>query len=181
MIFTVFVAIGTILDKALPGKSSPLLLDLPPMRMPRAHNVAQKTWVRSLSFMKEATPWFFIGALAVSIAQVTGLLDVWTDALAPITTHWLKLPAEAATAFVMGLVRRDFGAAGLYDLSLTPMQIVVALTTITLFVPCVANLLVILKERGRKAGLLTAGFILVFAFGFGALLNFSLRALGVTL
>ncbi|MBC8144521.1 MAG: ferrous iron transporter B, partial [bacterium] len=137
VIFTVFIAIGTILDKTLSGTSSPLLLDLPPMRMPRAHNVAQKTWVRSLSFMKEATPWFFIGALAVSIAQVTGALDVWQKALAPITTSWLKLPAEASTAFVMGLVRRDFGAAGLYDLTLTPMQIVVALTTITLFVPCI--------------------------------------------
>jgi ferrous iron transport protein B len=169
VILTVFIAIGTVLDRALPGKSSPLLLDLPPMRMPRAYNVTQKTWVRTLSFMKEATPWFFIGALAVSIAQVTGVLDVWQEALAPVTTSWLKLPAEASTAFVMGLVRRDFGAAGLYDLSLTPMQIVVALTTITLFVPCIASLMVMLKERGVKEGMVIWLGSWVLALGVGGL------------
>jgi ferrous iron transport protein B len=169
VILTVFIAIGTVLDRTLPGTSSPLLLDLPPMRLPRAHNVAQKTWVRSLSFMKEATPWFFIGALAVSIAQVTGVLDVWTNALAPITTSWLKLPAEASTAFVMGLVRRDFGAAGLYDLALTPMQVVVALTTITLFVPCIASLMVMLKERGAKEGIIIWIGSWVLALGVGGL------------
>jgi ferrous iron transport protein B len=167
VIFTVFVAIGTILDRTLPGETSPLLLDLPPMRLPRARNVLQKSWVRTYSFMKEATPWFFIGALAVSIMQVVGILEIWQDALAPITTSWLKLPREASTAFVMGLVRRDFGAAGLYQMKLDPMQVVVALVTITLFVPCIASLMVMLKERGTKEGLTVwvGSWVLAFTVG----------------
>lgn len=169
VIFTVFVAIGTILDKILPGETSPLLLDLPPMRLPRIRNILQKTWVRTFSFMKEATPWFFFGALAVSLLLVSGLLDMWQSALAPLTTGWLKLPAESSTAFVMGLVRRDFGAAGLYDLSLTPMQIVVALVTITLFVPCIASLMVMLKERGVKEGMTIWAGSWVLAFGVGGI------------
>ncbi|MCE7933133.1 MAG: ferrous iron transporter B [Chlorobi bacterium CHB2] len=169
VILTVFIAIGTVLDKTLPGTSSPLLLDLPPMRLPRPRNVLQKTWVKTLAFMKEATPWFFIGALAVSVLQVTGLLQRWVDLLAPITTGWLKLPAEASQAFVMGLVRRDFGAAGLYDMALTPMQVVVALTTITLFVPCIASLMVMLKERGTREGLIIWAGSWVVAFGVGGL------------
>lgn len=169
VIFTVFIGIGTVMDRLLPGKTSPLLLDLPPMRLPRPRNVLQKTWVRTFSFMKEATPWFFVGALAVSILLVTGLLQQWQQALAPITTNWLKLPAESATAFIMGLVRRDFGAAGLYDLALSPMQIVVALVTITLFVPCIASLMVMLKERGAKEGLLIWAGSWVLAFGVGGL------------
>ncbi|MBS1911704.1 MAG: ferrous iron transporter B [Bacteroidetes bacterium] len=169
VIFTVFIAIGTALDKALPGTSSPLLLDLPPMRLPRAGNVLQKTWTRTLSFMKEATPWFFVGALAVSVMQVTGVLDSWTKLLSPVTTGWLKLPAEASTAFVMGLVRRDFGAAGLYQMHLTPMQVVVALTTITLFVPCIASLMVMIKERGAREGLVIWAGSWVLAFGIGGL------------
>ncbi len=168
-IVTIFIAIGTVLDKALPGKSSPLLLDLPPMRLPRLRNVFQKTWVKTVAFMKEATPWFFIGALGVSIMQVTGVLDMWVDLLAPITTNWLKLPAEASTAFVMGLVRRDFGAAGLYDMQLSPMQVVVALTTITLFVPCIASLMVMLKERGTREGLVIWAGSWVLAFGAGGI------------
>jgi len=169
VILTVFIGIGTTLDRALPGVSSPLLLDLPPMRMPRARNVLRKTWVKTVAFMKEATPWFFIGALAVSIMQVTGLLDVWVNLLAPITTGWLKLPQEASTAFVMGLVRRDFGAAGLYDMALSPMQVVVALTTITLFVPCIASLMVMLKERGTREGLVIWIGSWVLALGIGGL------------
>lgn len=169
VIFTVFIAIGTVLDRLLPGETSPLLLDLPPMRLPRLKNVLRKTWVRTFSFMKEATPWFFAGALAVSLLLVTGLLQKWQDLLAPVTTSWLKLPAESSTAFIMGLVRRDFGAAGLYDMNLSAMQIVVALVTITLFVPCIASLMVMLKERGAKEGMTIWAGSWFLAFGVGGL------------
>jgi ferrous iron transport protein B len=130
--------------------------------------------VRTIAFMKEATPWFFIGALAVSILQVSGFLVEWQNLLAPITTKWLKLPPEAATAFVMGLVRRDFGAAGLYDMQLTPMQVVVALTTITLFVPCIASLMIMLKERGMKEGFTIWVGSWILAFGAGGIVAFIL-------
>ncbi len=170
VIFAFLASVGTLLDRAMPGSASPLLLDLPPMRFPRLDNVLRKTGVKTYFFMKEASPWFFIGAMLIGIFQVTGLLTVWQEALSPFTTGWLKLPKEAANAFVMGLVRRDFGAAGLYAMPLTPNQIVVALVTITLFVPCIASLMVMLKERGAKEGLLiwTGSWILAFAIG-GAL------------
>ena len=48
--------------------------------------------------------------------------------------------------------------------------------TITLFVPCVANVLMIVKERGLKAGLGIAAFIFPFAFLVGGLVNQLLRA-----
>jgi len=170
-IFGVFVLVGTTLHWLLPGETSPLLIDLPPMRLPRLDNVIRKTAFRSYHFMKEATPWFFAGALAVGIMQVTGLLTVWQDILAPFTIGWLQLPREAATAFVMGMVRRDFGAAGLYDLSLTSDQIVVALVTITLFVPCIASLMVMLKERGTKEATIVWFATWVGAFLVGGLLS----------
>ena len=69
----------------------------------------------------------------------------------------------------MGLVRRDFGAAGLFDMNLTPMQTVVALTTITLFVPCIASLMVLLKERGTKEGMVVWLGSWVLAFGVGGI------------
>ncbi|MHB0976330.1 MAG: ferrous iron transport protein B [Candidatus Aquicultorales bacterium] len=170
IIFAVFVGVGTVLSRSLPGKSSALLIDLPPMRFPRIGNVVRKALTRSYGFMKEATPWFFVGALLISILQVTGLLTSWQNAWAPITTGWLKLPKEAATAFVMGLVRRDFGAAGLYDMSLTSMQTLVAMVTITLFVPCVASLTIMFKERGWKQAVPIWLGSWVVAFGFGGLL-----------
>lgn len=153
VIFSFLVIVGTTLNRALPGETSPLLLDLPPMRLPQMFNVFRKTWIKTYFFMKEASPWFLIGSLAVSILQVTGLLERIQTAIQPLVVSWLKLPKEAGTAFVMGLVRRDFGAAGLYSLDLTSMQTVAALVTITLFVPCIASLMVMLKERGMRQGL----------------------------
>lgn len=167
IIFMTLAIIGTVLSRTVPGKSSPLLIDLPPLRFPRPDNVVRKAVTRSYSFMKEATPWFFVGALLVSSMQVTGMLKAWQKLWAPVMTGWLKLPEEAATAFVMGLVRRDFGAAGLFEMSLDPMQTVVALVTITLFVPCIASLIILLKERGLRQGIpiWLGSWVLAFSLG----------------
>jgi ferrous iron transport protein B len=69
----------------------------------------------------------------------------------------------------MGLIRRDFGAAGLSDLPLTPAQTLVSLVTITLFVPCVASVIMMFKERGSKEGSLIWLSSWVFAFLIGAI------------
>ncbi len=171
VILVVFALTGTIMHRFLPGTSSPLLLDLPPMRVPRFDNVVRKTVYRTYYFMREATSWFFLGALAVGVLQVTGLLVVWQDLLTPLTVDWLQLPSEAATAFVMGMVRRDFGAAGLYDMSLSTGQVLVALVTITLFVPCIASFMVLLKERGWKEAFVVWGGTWIGAFAVGGILS----------
>lgn len=150
----VLIALSTLLNKLLPGESSPLLLNLPAMQIPKLENILKKTYYRSLGFFKEAWVWFFLGALAVGLMQLTGALELWQKLLAPITTQWLKLPEEAASAFIMGIVRRDFGAAGLFYMDLTVMQVTVALITITLFVPCIASVMVMIKERGIKESLI---------------------------
>ena len=63
----------------------------------------------------------------------------------------LGLPFEASAVFILGFFRRDFGAAGLYDMQtagmLTPVQLTVAAVTLTLFVPCVAQFLMMQKDR----------------------------------
>lgn len=152
IMFVVFVIVGSVLNKTLPGQSSDLFIDLPPLRLPRIGNVLKKTSAKSWMFLKEATPLFFWGALLIGTLQVTGLLEVLQNALAPLTSGWLRLPKEASTAFIMGIVRRDFGAAGLNSLAMTPFQTLVSLITITLFVPCIAATLVIIKERGKQEG-----------------------------
>ncbi len=170
VIFLSLAVLGTILNRAIPGESSSLLIDLPPMRLPRIGNIIRKTGVRSYFFMKEALPWFFAGSLGVSLLQVSGGLKAWQEMVAPLTEGWLSLPKEAATAFVMGMVRRDFGAAGLTDLALMPWQVVIALVVITLFVPCIASLMILFKERGFREGMAVWAGAWVAAFGIGGLL-----------
>lgn len=170
IMFFILVLVGTILNKLIPGQSTHLLIDLPPLRVPRVDNVLKKTITKSWHFLKEATPLFAIGALALGILDVTGLLDMIQIGLAPLTEGWLKLPREAANAFIMGFVRRDFGAAGLFDLALTPMQTLVAMVTISLFVPCIASGMIIIKEQGKKNAAIMWIGIMILAFLFGGVL-----------
>jgi ferrous iron transport protein B len=161
--------IGGLLNKVLPGRSSSLILDLPPMRMPRLGNIATKTWVRTKSFLIEAAPLFVLGSLIVSVVQAFGWLGIIQQWLAPVTVQWLLLPAAAANAFIMGMVRRDFGAAGMYFLAphMSPAQLLTSLLVITLFVPCIASATVMTKERGVKEGVvvLVASWLIAFAAG----------------
>lgn len=122
---------------------------------------------RATFFMKEAYPWFLIGSFLVAMMQVTRVLGAWQNALAPLTVNWLHLPREAADAFIMGMVRRDFGAAGFAHMALTPDQTLVALVAITLFVPCIASMMILFKERSPKQGFLIwlSSWVMAFLVG----------------
>ena len=163
----VFIGLGVIMEKVLPGRSTDLLIDLPLLRVPRIGNVLHKTYSRTLHFIKEALPLFAVGALLISLLNISGLLLKIQESMRPLVSGWMGLPAEAATAFIMGIVRRDFGAAGLYALPMTAGQTLVSLVAITLFVPCIAAILIIIKERGFKDGLLiwVGSFIAAFLVG----------------
>jgi ferrous iron transport protein B len=101
----------------------------------------------------------------------------------PVVTGLLGLPPATAQILVMGFLRRDYGAAGLFQLAhtgqLTGVQAVVALTVMTLFVPCVANFLMMVRERGLKTGFALLGVITPVAIFTGAGLNYVLHALGI--
>jgi ferrous iron transport protein B len=174
----VFGAVGAVLNRVVPGRSTDLLIDLPSLRLPRIDNVVRKSAVKVWHFMREVTLFFTAGSLVIGLLQVTGALDHIVAAARPLTAGWLGLPAEAATAFVMGFVRRDFGAAGFFTMDLTDLQLLVGMVTITLFVPCIASAMVILKERGWAyfAGLF-AGSV-AFALFFGGIVS---KALGVVM
>jgi ferrous iron transport protein B len=163
--------VGKILHSVLPGESTDLFIDLPPVRWPRMENVLKKTITKSYAFLEEATPLFMLGALIISILELTGALTAIQGAVAPLTVGILQLPKETATAFIMGIIRRDFGAAGLREINLTPDQLLVSLVTITLFVPCVASMIVMLKERGKKEGVLIWVGSWVTAFLIGGFLS----------
>lgn len=163
----VFGFAGLALNRVLPGESSPLLIELPPMRLPRAANVLTKTWHKSRHFIVETAPVFLVGSLLIGVVDLTGILDRVYLFTRPLISGWLGLPAQTATAFIMGLLRRDFGAAGLTSIPMSSPQTLVALITMTLFVPCVASMMMIWRERGWREGLLVwfGSFGAAFAVG----------------
>jgi ferrous iron transport protein B len=167
ILILIFGVVGALLQRLTPGTSTALLIDLPSLRLPRLGNVVRKSVVKVWNFMREVALFFLVGAALISVLQVTGVLTWVQDVARPLTVGWLGLPPQAATAFVMGFVRRDFGAAGFFTMHLSDAQLLVAMVTITLFVPCIASVMVILKERGWRylIGLMVGSVGLAFLLG----------------
>ncbi len=75
----------------------------------------------------------------------------------------------------MGFFRRDYGAAGLFQMHregmLSPRQVAVSLACITLFMPCVAQWLVTLREHGAKVTAVITVFVFSYALLVAAFIN----------
>ncbi len=179
IILGVFLIIGALLSRMVPGERSDLMFELPTLRMPQWRTVLRKARFRTWVFIKDVFPLFFLGALIISVLLVTGALEAMKGALAPLVVGWLGLPPEGATALLMGFVRRDFGAAGFFHMALTPLQAVVGMVVITLFIPCIASVMVIHKELGLKGILGILAFTLAVAFVTGGLVYRMLTLIGV--
>ena len=176
--FAVLMLAGFLAAKLIPGRRIPLVTEMPPIRLPLLGNVAKKTVGRLKWYLIEVIPLFLLGTLIMFLLDQFGALPAIIRAGEPLVSGWLGLPKEASAAFVMGFLRRDFGATGLFALShsLSPIQAVVGMVTITLFVPCIASVMMIVKEQGLKIAAAMLALIIPFAFLIGGLLNHLLRA-----
>jgi len=179
-----FAFIGYLAARLLPGEAPTFILEMPPLRIPRLSNIAVKTYSRMHWYFLEVLPLFVLASVLIWIGRLTGLFALALKAM-EYPTVWIGLPADAADIFLFGFFRRDFGAAGLYGMHdaglLTGVQLVVAAVTLTLFMPCVAQFMMTIKERGFKTALAISGFIFPSAFLAGFIVNTLLKVLGVSL
>lgn len=181
-VVVVLLAVGWLAARLLPGDRQALLVELPPMRRPRLAGVVLKTVARVEWYLKEVVPIFLAGTAVLFFLDRLHVLAVLMDVGEPLVVGWMGLPAAATTAFLMGFLRRDFGAAGLFALAtagtLSSTQLVVAMVTITLFVPCIASVFMIARERNWATA---GGMVLVvfpMAFVVGGLLSRGLTLVG---
>jgi len=179
----ILISVGYLASRVIPGEGSDFILEIPPLRIPSLSNVVVKTLARIEWYLKEAVPLFILGTLILFVLHKTKLLTFLESAATPLIVHFLGLPAKVTEAFLIGFLRRDYGAAGLFILSkegqLNPHQILVSLVTITLFIPCIAQFFMMVKERGLKKTLWISAVIIPLAFGVGGMVNFILKFFGV--
>jgi ferrous iron transport protein B len=184
LILGVMLLVGWLSSKVFTGDRSDFILELPPIRRPQLGNVVSKTLGRIEWYLKEVIPLFVLGTAVLFVLDRTHVLTLIAAAGRPIVTGWLGLPSETINAFLIGFLRRDFGAVYLLDAAtganrvLSPLQIFVSMVTITLFMPCIANLFMIAREHGKRIALYMTLFIFPFAFLVGGLVNLIGRALG---
>jgi ferrous iron transport protein B len=178
----VLLAVGALAARLIPGERTPLLVELPPLRFPSPSNVAIKTAARLEWYLKEVVPLFLAGTALLFVLDKAEVLPGLIDAGKPIVSNWLGLPAAASTAFLVGFLRRDFGATSLFvmqaDGLLTAQQTVVAMVTITLFIPCVASIFMIARERGVRTAVGMTVLIIPLALLVGGIVHWTLYAIG---
>jgi ferrous iron transport protein B len=179
----VLILVGYLASRTIPGEGSDFILEVPPLRVPLISNVIVKTLARIEWYLKEAVPLFILGTLILFALHKTKLLALLERVANPLIVGFLGLPAKVTEAFLIGFLRRDYGAAGLFVLAregqLNSHQILVSLVTITLFIPCIAQFFMMIKERGLRKALWISAVIFPIAFGVGGMVNFLLNIFGV--
>jgi ferrous iron transport protein B len=178
----IFLLVGLLASRVVPGESPMFYMELPPMRLPQLSNVLTKTYSRMQWYLMEILPLFILASFLLWLGKITNFFQTLIGWMKPVMAL-IGLPQETAIAFIFGFFRRDYGAAGLYDLQtqgiLDARQLTVAAVTLTLFVPCIAQFLVMQKERGTKVSVAIALFVSLLAFCSGYVLNEFLLITGI--
>jgi ferrous iron transport protein B len=184
-IFTVglvFILAGLLGKILIKGEETTFFMELPPLRLPIFMNVFTKTYTRMIWYFKEVIPVFVVASVVLWAGDLTGIFKYLVRFIS-YPVKWAGMPERVSPAFLYGFFRRDFGAAGLFEMAkdglLTGKGLLIASVVLTLFVPCIAQFAVTWKERGKGMAIGMAAFIFPFAFFVGFLLNLVLSALGV--
>ena len=184
MIVASLFGVGWLASRAVPGGGADLLIEIPPFRIPSARNVVVKTYHRVKWFMREAVPIFLLGTAFLFVAEKTRLLSAVEYVARPVVTGFLGLPVETTKGFILGFLRRDFGAVIVFrqfhEGVMGPGQALVALVVMTLFVPCIAHLFVCIRELGWKRALLLDAGVFAFAVIAGGIVRGLVALTGVT-
>lgn len=165
-----FIA-GIILNKMVKGESPEIFMEIPPYRMPSISAIGKKMWMRIKWFLKDAIPWLLFGVFIINILYSIHFLDLLGRIMAPVVQGWFGLKEEAAVVLFAGFLRKDLAVGMLLPLSMSPQQLVIASTILTIYFPCVATFTTLLKELGIK-DLIKATLIMLFtAFLIGGMLR----------
>ena len=170
-LFLSFVITGCLLHRFIGGESPEIFLEIPPYRMPNLQALFKKTFIRVREFLKEAVPYIGLGMIIMNFFYLTGLMHLIGEELKPVVSGLLGLPSDAATALIIGFLRKDVGIGMFAPLDMTPVQYVVAAVVLAMYMPCVATFMVMLKELGVSGTAKSVALRLVAALVVGTALN----------
>jgi ferrous iron transport protein B len=69
---------------------------------------------------------------------------------APVVEGLWGLPGSAVVALLMGVMRKYVAVGMLLPLGMTPAQLTVAVTVLSVYLPCAATFAVLIKELGLR-------------------------------
>lgn len=185
--FTVLIAsllflwtvLGLLMKRFVRGETPELLLEIPPYRLPHAKTLFKKVYIRVRGFVTGALPFVFMGVFFVNILYTAGFIDWLGRFLGPLITALYGLPEGAISALIVGFFQKYVAVGMIAPLELTTRQLLVASVVLTIYFPCVATFVVLLKELGWRDLLASALVMITVSILFGTGLNYLLRLLAI--
>ena len=171
ILIMLYIIMGLILNRTVKGESPEIFLEVPPYHRPSIIAVTKKTWMRVRWFLGEAIPFLVIGVFIVNLLYFIGFLQWIGTLLMPLMNTLFGLPGEASTALILGFLRKDLAVGMLLPLNMNPLQLVIAVTMLTIYFPCVATFTVLLKELGFKDMLKSTLIMITTAISIGFILR----------
>lgn len=170
---------GIIMDHSLPKESTYLSMELPLLQIPSLRNVSMKMWMRSKDFFRLAIPFLIVGATLIEILIHFGALDALVEPMSWLTVDMLGLPAVTIIAFIAGIIRREMAYGVLlvlagstpFDQFMTSDQFIVFGIVMALFMPCLASMVSMKQELGKRDMLVIVGSCILISVLVGTLFN----------
>ena len=158
------------IKRVIPIKNEPLLIELPPYRVPLIKNILAKSWIRMKDFVYIVIPLLLLGGMVYGILDIFGLSKIIVQPLSPIT-KLLGLPVTTIIPLVFGFLQKDLTGGMLISvlgskisLILTPLQIYTFGVASTIGIPCIIALGMLIREFGFKKAVLLTGVSIIYGW-----------------
>lgn len=157
-VLLVIAITGKILSFFLPQPMG-LILEIPPLRMPKIKISLKKTFYKTKEFFVVAFPFLIIGSIVLSWFDFINLTKMINSFISPFISGILGLDERLGSTLIFGFLRKElavvmtaqaFGISNLSELPLKIPQIVVYLIFIIFYLPCISTTTVFWKEFGWK-------------------------------
>lgn len=146
-----YFIVGYILNRFVKGESPEIFLEIPNYRKPHMKTTLKKTWMRIKWFLKDAIPWMFFGVFLINLLYSFGVIGYLANLFQPIMTTLFGLPGETSIVLISGFLRKDLAVGTLLSFpagTFSALQLVIIATMLTMFFPCIATFVVMIKELG---------------------------------
>lgn len=161
---------GFVMDKINKEKAPFSLYELPQLLMPKPRILGKKIAMRIKHYIKDGATPMIIAIFFTAFLYEFGVLQVIGEGLSPVVSGWLRLPEEASTPLLLGVIRRELAVLPLFDMTLTTLQFITAAIVALLYVPCIAMIATLTKEFNGRVAVGVFIFTTVAAIGIGGLI-----------
>lgn len=170
---SVFLILSLLLSRKV--EQAEFIYELPPLRVPTAHNVWLKSRSRLAGFFTEVLPLLLVMNIGMRILIDSGALEYFRG-LESLSRGMFGIPAEALVAVLITVFQRYLAPLVLLNIAMTPREATVAIAMIALSLPCLPSMVMTIRELGYKALLKILAMGLLTSFAVGISLNIILPA-----